>query len=271
MISKRPKKNRIIVPISVLGHSAELINIDNNNNKLSKMDDNSKKDKLDSPTNIALDSILHVIYSELLVWFGIITSIFVSIFVLSTIIDRKTIGSIFIKTITNNTTVFCGNFNGEFFTFHILAILVTAIVLIFVSMILINGKPRNDKKGKNNQMILFMFLSTSILCIYILLTGGFLDSPFSSTLSIYLAGFLLMQDRKDTNLYNKSIIVFASILVVIPYLLLSYYNSNDLTYFFEYKKHDYIANYRLFLSYGLAIFSIYRGYRINRKINKLYE
>ncbi len=221
--------------------------------------------------NLPLNEILKVIYWTLLKWFFVLTVMFISIFSYSAFSDKDVILNFFDQAEDIETTVFCGEFNGDFFSFHFVLTLTIFYIFTLVAMILVNGKPRVNKKDENSQMIIFMFLSTSILCFYIMMTGGFLDSPFSSSLSIYLAGFLLIQDRNDNKTHNIYIVIWTTILVLLPYLIFSYYNADDLTYFFDYSKNDVIVNARLILSYGLAIFSIYNGHKISNQINKLYE
>ncbi len=220
---------------------------------------------------LPLNDILKVIHWTLLKWFLVITLMFIVLFSYSAFSDKDVILKFLSNAKNIETSVFCGKFNGNFFTFHLVLVSLVIYLFLLVAMILINGKPRENKKSENSQMITFMFLSISTLCFYIVMTGGFLDSPFSSSLSIYLAGFLLIQDRNDNRKYNVGIVIWTTFLVTLPYFYLSYCNTDDVTYFFDYSKNDLVVNFRLILSYGLAIFSIYSGYQISNKINKLYE
>lgn len=220
--------------------------------------------------NVGLNQILKIVYIELLWWFSIITIIFIGIFTVAIYKDKNIYLDYFKSPTDANTNLFCGTFNPETYIFDLTMILCLIIIILLVAMVLLNGKDRENVTNTNFQMILFMFLSTIILCIYIFLTGGFLDSPFSSALSIYLAGFLLIQDRKDLKKINYIIVIFTTSIIFAPYLIYSYYNIDDNTYFFNYSKNDSIVNIRLILSFGLALYSIYMGQRINNKINGLY-
>lgn len=168
------------------------------------------------------------------------------------------------------TDVCFGSFNPNTYKFNISAILTLTIILLWISMTFINGKKRENQNDENFQMKWFMILSTILLCIYIYLTGGFLDSPFSSALSIYLAGFLLMQDREDSKNANIIIIIVALFSVAFPYLLYGYLNKDDITFFFNYSTKDGLVILRLVVTLALVIYSLYSGQRISNKINKLY-
>ncbi len=168
------------------------------------------------------------------------------------------------------TDVCFGSFNPNTYKFNITAILILAIILLYISMTFINGKKRQNLNDETFQMKWFMILSTILLCIYIYMTGGFLDSPFSSALSIYLAGFLLMQDREDSKNANIIIIIVALFSVAFPYLVYGYINSDDKTFFFNYSTRDGLVILRLFITLTLVIYSLYSGQRISNKINKLY-
>ncbi len=168
------------------------------------------------------------------------------------------------------TNVCFGSFNPNTYKFNISAILTLAIIFLWISMTFINGKKRQNQNDENFQMKWFMILSTILLCIYIYMTGGFLDSPFSSALSIYLAGFLLMQDRDDSKNANIIIIIVALFSVALPYMVYGYVNNDNKTFFFNYSTNDGLVILRLFITLALVIYSLYSGQRISNKINKLY-
>ena len=225
----------------------------------------------EKPKKIPLNRVLALIYNELLIWFVVLTVFFIITMGTSVFLNKNVFLEFYQDVGCTETNIFCGRFNGNFFKFNFVATLIIAMILLFVAMILVNGKPRISTKEDDTQMRVFMALSITTLSIYILLTGGFLDSPFSSALSVYLAGYLLIQERDDNKISNLLIMFYTTILIVLPYAYQAYFNTDDITYFFDYSKNDSISISRLSLSYGLAIFSLYSGHKINKKINNLYE
>jgi len=223
----------------------------------------------DPPTE-NLNKILEITYNELLLWFAIVTFSFATIFIVTFLCDYDKLLKHFLDLKPCEPNTIFGSFNPDVYKFHLTMILSVVMFFLIVFMALVNGKSRENEKDKNRQMIYFMMLSTTLLCLYIFLTGGFLDSPFSPVLSIYIAGFLLLQDRNDLKKHNIIILSLTSIYVTAPYFLYSILNTNDITYFFTYSTNDTVVNTRLVFSFGLALFSIYSGQRINNKINAHY-
>jgi hypothetical protein len=253
--------------------------------------------------NVGLNEILVEIHSELRSWFLVLTVLFMALFAITIYTDINVYLNHFYKDINNieqfdttsliqsekttkteaqkierfrtspltsNTDVFFGSFNHKTYTPEVSAILIFSIIFLFVSMTFINGKKRVNQKDENSQMKWFMILSTILLCIYVYMTGGFLDSPFSSAISIYLSGFLLIQDRDDSKISNIIIIALAIFFVILPYLVYGYINVDDEIYFFNYSTKDNNVYFRLVITLGLVIYSLYSGQKISNKINKLY-
>jgi NADH:ubiquinone oxidoreductase subunit 5 (subunit L)/multisubunit Na+/H+ antiporter MnhA subunit len=174
------------------------------------------------------------------------------------------------STLSSISDVHLGSFNMKAFNFNVYCFFIVTIIIMYILMTYVNGKKRVNQKDENSQMKTFMILSTVLLCIYIYLTGGFLDSPFSSAISIYLSGFLLIQDRDDSKISNIIIIAIAVFFVILPYLVYGYINVDDEIYFFNYSTKDNNVYFRLVITLGLVIYSLYSGQKISNKINKLY-
>lgn len=160
-----------------------------------------------------------------------------------------------------------GAFNDIIINYKGLLYAIIGTVLLFICLFIVSGKTMVADKLKilENQLYLFMFLSVTLLCVYIFFTGGFLDSPISPALSVYISAFLLLQDRDDFRKLNTYIVVWAIILIFMPYLIVLIYSSSELT-FVLWKNNRNMTMLRLVIAALSFFISIFHADKIAKKL-----
>lgn len=218
---------------------------------------------------LPLDKILREINNQLLLWIGAL-SLVTFLFALNLFIEKFYELKRSDNQHINFWTYSFGAYNESLISINTLGLLVVLIVLGWFALFMIGGA-RFSQKTSLEKWQLQLFISVSVLLViaYIFLTGGILDSPFTSALSIYVGGFLILQERTDTKRFNFWLIVFIILLICIPYCLLYHYSYE--MFFFSWKnEHSGMTFTRFWVVLAVTGFSIWQADRINKKIEKIY-
>ena len=219
---------------------------------------------------LPLDRILKEIHNQLLFWIAGLSMITFA-FVLLLSIEKS---NEFIRAGNqqiNFSEYSFGKYNQSLISRNKIGLLFTFIVAGWFCLFIVGGarvfsKPPLEKW----QLQIFILVSVILVIIYIFVTGGILDSPFTSALSIYVGGFLILQERTDTKKFNNCLIGLTILFLCIPYFVL-YFSSCDLFFFSWNTENSPITTIRLLVVLLVTGFSILQADRINKKIEKIYN
>lgn len=227
----------------------------------------NNESKLLETNPLPLNDVLATIHNSLLKWIVTLSGsiiVFVGIFLVT---KAKTDAN---PELYPELSFICGSYNKEILGTTLFDILVFSGVVLLVLLLLIIGKKTTEKAIIKKQLEWFMFISILLINVYIFLTGGFLDSPLSSALSIYVGSFLIMQDRDDTKWLNISLILWTIILVCLPYVVVYWFSAAQLS-FLKWTEVKDITFARYWVAFLITGVSIYHADKINKKINKKYS
>ncbi len=164
-----------------------------------------------------------------------------------------------------------GRFNETLFSAPGVGGLFVVMVVGIMMLVLVGGRRfKENSIWEKIQLQFFMAISVVLVLICIGITGGFLDSPFTAALSIYIGGFLILQDRTDTQGFNRLLVAGTAVIILGAYAWL-YYTGREM-YFFTWRHEEReITLFRFCAAFAITAFSIWQADRTNKRIETLYK
>lgn len=142
------------------------------------------------------------------------------------------------------------------------ALIYEVAALILVLMVVLGVRLRT----KSN-LCAFIVFSIIILALAVFMSGGFLDSPFSGVLPLYVGSFIILQEDKEFQTLNRTLVVLTVFLVIVPYVPLKLLTGS--TSVLLWKDDGTVTFLRLFISLILLVGTGYVGHRVFSKITDL--
>jgi hypothetical protein len=146
---------------------------------------------------------------------------------------------------------------------------VTIATLMLFVLHFIDGDQASQKGWNNKKFFVFIFFSVAIMAIAIFLTGGFLDSPFSGALALYLGCFILLQKDNQYKVFNWLLLAFTLAVTVGPYIIL--YGTGHPTYVLEWDPSHWVTCGRLVVSLALLIAAGFFGDKVAEEVRALQQ
>lgn len=220
----------------------------------------------DSSDEFQFDSskeILKIIYRPLLLWIGGLSLFYLLIPASIFFIHVDRLCDIFSPT-SGYCDLFLGQFNKKIFTYQVAGGIAATCIATSVLMWWVTGL--RGAFWESYKLYIFISLSILLLSIYIFTTGGFLDSPFSGVLSLYVANFLIMQGNHSFLNFKIFIIAFTIFLIVLPYIVLTFGLHEENIFMLRWGSANWVTNTRLYISLFLFLITTISSNNINRKI-----
>lgn len=143
------------------------------------------------------------------------------------------------------------------------AVIYISAMLPLIIMVMIGGKELKNTLA----LRAFIVLSVLLLAIAVFMSGGFLDSPFSGVLALYVGSFIILQEDKEFQRLNISLVAVTVVLVVVPYIVLGRFTGS--TAVIAWQDTLEATAVRLFISVTLLIITGLVGHSISKRITDL--
>src|ERR1035437_5847427 len=171
--------------------------------------------------------ILKIMYRPLLAWICGLSVFYLIIPASIYFVQIDKLGDL-LSSKSDFSKLFFGNFNKKIFTYWLAgAIAATCIATSILMWWVTGGKGAFLDKF---QLHIFISLCILLISIYIFTTGGFIDSPYSGVLSLYVANFFVMQGKHYFLNFKIFILSYTVILVTLPYIVLPLIFKNENIY-----------------------------------------
>lgn len=110
--------------------------------------------------------------------------------------------------------------------------------------------------------------SVALLSLAVFLTGGYLDSPYSGPVSLYISFFILMIKRKEHPIYNGFLVIFTILLMSWPYYYL-YTHGYSSVHIIQWKTTPPVTFSRLGMGIFLSVFGAWVGASVSDQASKI--
>jgi hypothetical protein len=121
-----------------------------------------------------------------------------------------------------------------------------------------------------------VFLTSCLMGVIILLTGGILDSPFSGAFALFNVSFITLQQTREYTKFNWLLILFSLLLIFLPYWLFA--NDNIVTsqnvgkvYLVNWQQNWFVTNWRIIINILILLGTGYTSKYIGDRINQLWD
>lgn len=141
---------------------------------------------------------------------------------------------------------------------------IAGIIWFILTVAIIALRPRTVAMD-TVRLFLIIFSSVVLLALAVFFTGGFLDSPFSGAVSLYLGFFVLMSSKRGYRAATYFFILVTLFLMSLPYL---YISSKGFDHILRWKDTPEIMWARVIFTMMLLIVAGYVGKRVSDEVNR---
>jgi hypothetical protein len=143
-------------------------------------------------------------------------------------------------------------------------------LLITLPTLFITGGEAQSVRWNKFKFFVFIFLSVFILGSIVFLSGGWIDSPFTGPVSLYVGYFILLQEDKLTDwiyfFFNSALVLFGIFLLVLPYWIM--YHGNYPMYVLKWEESPRVTFGRLTLNIILMLITVMIGQWVGNRVNR---
>lgn len=162
--------------------------------------------------------------------------------------------------------IFLGNLyepNGQIFAYNFWLMVIGSILFLLTIGIVI--KQVLSPRFTGGALGLTVLVSVAILALVVFLTGGFLDSPYSGAISLYISFFILMVRKGEYPKYNIFLIIVTILLLTWPYFYL-YWRNYESVHIIQWKNTVPITFSRLIANIILTVVTVQVGANVSERV-----
>jgi len=103
--------------------------------------------------------------------------------------------------------------------------IIGGLIVFLITVGVIVGQSASSNYTRHERTLGFTVLtSVTLLALAVFLTGGYLDSPYSGPISLYISFFILMIKKKEYRTFNTFLLLFTVCLMCLPYYYMYRHN-----------------------------------------------
>jgi len=146
---------------------------------------------------------------------------------------------------------------------------ISGLIIFLITVGVIVGQGTSPHYPRYERTLGFTVLtSVALLALAVFLTGGFLDSPYSGPVSLYISFFVLMIKKKEYPLYNTFLVLLTITLMALPYYYV-YKHDYASVYIVQWKTTPLITFSRFAMGISLSVFGAWVGASVSDQTGQM--
>ncbi len=145
-------------------------------------------------------------------------------------------------------------------------------MFVFIATVYLILKTPGTLAADTMKVLVIILGSVLLLSLAVFLTGGFIDSPFSSAVAMYIGFFILLSRRRVFPKTNLALIALTVLLLAMPYLYLYHYRDDyPSMHIIVWHSTPLVTGGRLAISMLLLLVAGWVGARVSGEASKLRD